>query len=157
MKLTEQERVKLAQELIESSEQQDECRVWVKRRHAKGYGEKTFNGVKDRVHRFAFAVFHGDFDDAWQVCHTCDNPPCINPNHLFLGTHDDNHADKVNKGRQAQGSNHGIAKLTEADIPEIFRLRKDGLLHREIADKFGVTRSRISTILARKEWDHVVI
>jgi hypothetical protein len=83
------------------------------------------------------------------VCHSCDNPKCCNPDHLFLGTPADNSADSVGKKRNAKGERNGRSKLTQEQVNEI-RLMSG--LHREIAEKYGVTRSMITLIKNYSNW-----
>lgn len=105
------------------------------------------------------------------VCHRCDNPPCINPAHLFLGTALDNVRDAISKGRMhptggqaggdythmARGEASGLSKLTEAKVREIRRLRaEEGLTQVELAARFGMSRTPIADILAGRTWRHVL-
>jgi DNA invertase Pin-like site-specific DNA recombinase len=93
------------------------------------------------------------------VLHTCDNPSCVCPQHLFLGTNLDNIADKVAKGRQRggggglRGEKHGQAKLTERDVIAI--RASVGATLQEIADLYGISNQQVSRIRARKKWAHV--
>ena len=89
------------------------------------------------------------------VCHTCDNPQCINPDHLFLGTNYDNVLDKLKKGRHRtiRGSARSDAKLTEADILEI--RASSGVSQQKLADKYGVHQVLISKIKKGERWGHV--
>jgi hypothetical protein len=101
------------------------------------------------------------------VCHVCDNPPCVNPDHLFLGTREMNMADMVRKGRGkgspwyhnkrtgVKGSQHGRAKLTEADIPVIRELLARGILLKDIAPLFNVSPETIGDIKHGRHWTHV--
>jgi len=89
------------------------------------------------------------------VCHSCDTPECVNVNHLFLGTHRDNDNDRHAKGRDARGSRHGMAKLSEADIATIRLRRGAGETPRSIAESYGVHLSLIYLIAKRKNWKHV--
>lgn len=94
-----------------------------------------------------------------QICHTCDNPPCVNFNHLFKGTALDNTNDMIAKGRkrQAMGELNAIPKLRESDIPLIFRMYADGYSQRAIAEIVGVSQMTIWSILHRRDWKHVPI
>jgi transcriptional regulator with XRE-family HTH domain len=88
------------------------------------------------------------------ICHDCDNPPCCNPHHLFLGTTQDNTADRDRKGRQVCGSAHYETILTEDDVVVIRVLKKSGWIGREIAEEFGVSPSTIYKICSGKTWSH---
>lgn len=79
------------------------CLEWQRSKIKHGYGNFSMDGVPHLAHRFAYELAYGAFDKLLHVCHKCDNPPCVNPDHLFLGTNADNHNDKIAKGRQAKG------------------------------------------------------
>ena len=109
-----------------------------------------------RIERLA-VLEYGKIPEGMFVCHHCDNPICVNPNHLFLGSAFDNIQDAINKGRMKRGSevcgsNHGCSKLTEQKVKDI---RKDTRLHRVIAKEYGVVRRTISEIKQNKTWRHV--
>lgn len=112
-----------------------------------------------RVHRWSYSEFIGPIPDGLDVLHKCDNPPCIRPEHLFLGTTLENQLDKVSKDRQAKGETNGFSKLTEEDVREIRRRYRRLSYHNsnvlELAYEFGVTAVNIRYILARKAWKHV--
>jgi hypothetical protein len=98
---------------------------------------------------------HGPIPNGMLVCHTCDNRPCINIEHLFLGTHADNSSDMVSKGRQAQGERNGNAKLTLEQVTEIRSRYVPRSAHANtytLAREFGVSRSAISLIVNTRQW-----
>jgi Homeodomain-like domain/NUMOD3 motif len=107
MTLSSEERERLAP-LLEYNAYLDEGNgCWLaKKNKLRGYGRFKFRGHRIRIHRLSFAVFNKDFDDTLLVLHRCDVKHCYNPEHLFLGTNDDNMADMVTKGRQAKGERH---------------------------------------------------
>lgn len=131
------------------------CWEWNGPRDQDGYGKFTVSGRPTSTHRYSWELHFGPIPEGQKVCHHCDNPPCSRPDHLFLGTHADNHADRNAKGRQARGETAGNAKLTTADIATIRQMRAGGMLHREIAAHFPVTRGMVSHILRREAWAHV--
>lgn len=133
----------------------DECWEWQAVRSYQGYGWFRLNGFTYRAHRVAFAVTNGD--TKLQVCHTCNNPPCCNPAHLYAGTQGDNIQQCFAEGRASdrKGEKNGCAKLTESDVCEIRALRDDGWLLRKIAEKYGVTKQQVSYICSGKCWKHL--
>jgi hypothetical protein len=104
------------------------------------------------AHRAAWELTNGPVRNGLFVLHRCDNRACVNPAHLFLGTHDDNMADMVSKGRQARGSVNGRAKLTEESVREILAVPTQG---RVLAKRFGVTPQCISRVRRGHAWAHV--
>jgi len=131
-----------------------ECWEWQGYTHTHGYGGVYGDDNKQfRVHRVAYGLAHGDFDQSLHVCHHCDNPICCNPAHLFLGTHEDNMRDMVRKGRSTAGEKHGMAKLTAAQVIEIRELLAAGdLTHGAIAKQYGVSRPAVSQINTGARW-----
>ena len=115
------------------------CMNWRGTLFANGYGR--IGG--QRAHRVAYESAYGAIPDGMLVCHRCDNRACVNPEHLFLGTTDDNMADMVAKGRSARGERHGRAKITQETAAEI---RKSTLKCREAAALYGVSKSMVSYI-----------
>jgi hypothetical protein len=99
---------------------QNECWEWTGRLNQYGYGRMKFQGKRGvRTHRISYMLFCGEIPEGIFVCHHCDNPSCVNPEHLFLGTHDDNNKDKCRKNRQPAGDIHWNRKLTVAQVSEI--------------------------------------
>ena len=107
------------------------------------------------AHRVAWEFTYGDIPPNRYVCHRCDVPTCVNPSHLFIGTHADNTADMVTKNRQAKGVRQGHSKLTEGKVREIRACWLVMASQPELARQFGVRQSTISGIVLRKSWKHV--
>lgn len=135
------------------------CWLWVGG-SSGGYGSIFSAGRKQKVHRYAYKLLVGDVADNICVLHRCDNPSCVNPEHLFLGTQQDNIADMVSKNRQtgAVGERNGNTKLTEDQVREVRRLyryksRTHGIY--ALAERFGVSDSTIHFIVQGKRWKHV--
>lgn len=139
----------------------DECWVWTGGVNRWGYGNFKWNGHVSNASRFSWELFNGVIPPKIFVCHKCDNPPCVNPNHLFLGTHSDNMRDAYQKGRMRghesyKGEKSNLSKLTEKEVVLIRALRKDeNLKLRELAKRFSVTEVAISKIINRQTWAHV--
>ncbi|QZI78635.1 hypothetical protein 22664UKE3-2_060 [Escherichia phage vB_EcoP-22664UKE3-2] len=118
----------------------------------EGYGRIMVARVKYMAHRLSYSINKGPIPDGYVVRHKCDNPSCINPEHLEVGTQADNIADKVSRGRQARGSGAGRAILTEESVREI---RSSPLKVSELSTLYGVSVVSIRNILRRKTWQHV--
>ncbi len=121
----------------------------------RGYGEIRVGSMTDgsrrmvKVHRVVWGAVFGPIPEGLHVLHSCDNPPCANPAHLFLGTNADNVADKVAKGRGAAGENHGRSKLTWGAVQAI---HEDSRTHGVIASEYGVARQTIQAVKAGEIW-----
>jgi ribosome-binding protein aMBF1 (putative translation factor) len=91
------------------------------------------------------------------VCHSCDNPPCVNPRHLWLGNDADNARDKEKKGRgnQAKGEDQGHSKLKAEDVLIIRSLVSDGMMQKDLAERFNVSRHTVTMIVHRRTWKHI--
>lgn len=127
-----------------------DCWNWTASTMGKGYGQFTFCGRRIKASRMSWMIHRGEIPPGLFVCHTCDNPLCVNPLHLFLGTNSDNLLDAARKGRNPMqvnpsvlwGEKHGSAKLTDAEVLSIIR-DCDGIPARVIAGMHGVCPSTI--------------
>lgn len=109
-----------------------------------------------RLHRLVWELTHEAIPPTVHVCHTCDNPPCINPEHLFTGTSRDNNDDKVRKGRHARGETAGRSKLTDMQVREMRALyAAGGESTNTLARRFGITQATTWKIVRRLAWRHV--
>ena len=127
------------------------CHEWVGCVMPNGYGQISHLGKTAYAHRIAWELANGPTDGLF-VLHRCDNRKCVNPDHLFLGTFDENMADMVDKKRQAHGTRNGHAKLT---VDQVKRIRAATGKQKEIAREYGVTRPLVSMIRANRIWRHV--
>ncbi len=131
------------------------CWEWIGPTY-RGYGRLWHRGKTIRAHRASWVIHHGDIPHGMFVCHRCDNPKCVNPDHLFLGTHRDNIDDKVRKGRCARldrrGEKGGNAKLA---VEDVLRIRRKLRPQKELAVEYGVDPSTISDIQRRKTWTNI--
>lgn len=122
----------------------------------KKYGHIKREGRTYLIHRFIYALSHKVSMDALEgyvVRHTCDNPRCINPQHLILGTTQDNVDDRVARGRSMKGEAHYKAKLTQEDVNEIRALYAEGnTSYTKLAAKYGVDKTNIACIIKHKTW-----
>lgn len=134
------------------------CWEWTAYRMKEGYGVLGIRGhYTDRAHRFSYKRFRGPIPPGMLVCHTCDNPPCVNPEHLFLGTNADNVADRERKGRgrRAIGSLAGHAKLNERKVLRIKQRLAAGANQSAVARQYGVDQCAINHIARGRTWRHV--
>jgi len=123
------------------------CWQWNGHRLKKGYGQFYYK-KESLAHRISWILTNGSIPDGLYVLHKCDNPPCVNPDHLFLGTQSQNLADMVAKGRDdpSYGENHFRCKLSLKQVKQIRQLRELGTLQSVLAESFGVTAAHISRI-----------
>ena len=134
------------------------CIEWQRNRDKDGYGRFRLNGDKRRVNRIVCFLTYGQPPANAVAMHTCDNPPCINPDHLRWGSHKDNWHDMVAKGRKAphHGVLTGSAKLTDEIVLEIRASRLELGQYAMAGRKYGVTPGVIGNILKGKTWKHLL-
>ncbi len=131
------------------------CWIWEGSLSVQGYGQVRINKRLLRAHRVSYEGYVGEIPHGMQVCHRCDTPSCVNPAHLFLGTHADNHRDKVAKGRQWRptGEKHHRVRLTESQVLEI---RKNPEVPMQaFAERFGVNVGTIWFVRQGLTWKHL--
>ena len=146
------------------------CWLWTAQLFLSGYGRFTLAGKRERAHRVAWMLTNGAIPEGLWVLHRCDNPRCVNSErHLFLGTPADNAHDRDAKGRQGpprdwfadcperrpRGDKHWRAKLASSDVVLIRKRVASGQSHRRIAREYGVDKSTVTRIAARRSWSHV--
>jgi len=127
---------------------------------SRGYGKFKADGVNYRAHRYSYQHLIGDIPDGMHVMHRCDNPSCVNPDHLTIGTHYDNMTDMVHKGRARgkgpRGSRNGASKFNEDQIINIRHQYDEGNISQaKLARKYDVTSAAINRIIHRQVWTHV--
>lgn len=158
----------------------DNCWEWQKGKTKFGYGKITYRNKFTLAHRISFLTFKGEISQDYSVLHSCDNPSCINPDHLWLGTQHDNVHDCIVKCRRntatgwkhtdqtkiklknrrrpdKRGEKHHLAKLNCDNVKEIIHLNNGGMKQAEIAEKFNLSQSTISKIVNKKRWPHLII
>jgi hypothetical protein len=139
------------------------CWEWTASTNGRGYGR--FNSGKENgfrlvgAHRLSYIIKYGPISDEICVLHKCDNRKCVNPDHLFLGTHADNALDKASKGRVVSNPNRGsksnFAKLKENQVRQIKNKYRQGVYQKDIAAEYGITQSAVSLIIRGKNWAHL--
>ena len=135
-----------------------ECWEWTRFRTKDGYGHMRYKGRMVESHRLALMLTDRPIPDGHEVMHLCDNPPCINPDHLTTGTHAENVADMVAKGRRAvmRGTSNPRARVTDADVIEMRRLYAEGGgTQAQIGAMFGLGKSQAHNVISGRQWAHV--
>lgn len=130
----------------------DECWGWKYSQQPSGYSQIRVDGTTQLAHRLSYELHYGPIPPGLHVCHKCDNRECVNPNHLFLGTHADNMRDRDSKGRVRHGQDHPCAILAEQDVVAIRVLAEQGIRQQVIAAKFGVQLNEVSRIVRGERW-----
>jgi hypothetical protein len=133
----------------------DACWKWPRLNPDQRYGYFKYRYRKYYAHRVSYEIHHGPIPEGMCVCHHCDNPPCCNPAHLFLGTDQDNVSDMIAKGRNVRGEDMHASKLTESQVLEIRYLYSIGWLQADLSAAFGVTPSSVSSVITGKSWKHL--
>lgn len=134
------------------------CWLWTGGTSPLGYGRIRVSAPRrvELAHRLSYAMKHGPVPEGLFVCHHCDNPACVNPEHLFVGTHEENMQDMVAKGRNVGSRGHRL--LDEERVREIkLMLRDTGMPHKEVAARFGVSRQLIDSISRGALWSRVKV
>lgn len=142
---------------IDRNQTDDECWIWTSATWGGGYGQFWLGGQSRSAHRISWVLHNqSEVPDKLNVLHECDNPLCVNPAHLFLGTLDENNKDRARKGRSRdqRGQLHNMVKLTVEQVVEIRALR-DKMSQRRIGERFGISQTTVSNIQRRERWNHV--
>lgn len=136
----------------------DACWLWVGCRAPNGYGRiiKSESTKLEIASRISYEIAYGSIPKNMLVCHRCDNPPCVNPNHLFLGTAQDNQLDCIAKKRNVYGEKQWCAKVTEIEVRAIRKAREHGVMLKDLANKYGIGITTVEQIVKRHTWKHVV-
>lgn len=132
------------------------CWDWTGYRNSRGYGVIGYQGGSQLAHRIAYMLLVGPIPTDLIVCHTCDNPACINPSHLFIGTPADNAADRDAKGRSARGEKNSQVKLSAQEVLEIrAKYATCSITQASLAIEYNVHNGTISNIVLRQTWKHL--
>jgi hypothetical protein len=171
-------------EKVDQSAGPDACWPWIGAlfRSTKArefwYGQFQLDGSPRLAHRVAWLLVNGEIPDGIKVLHTCDNPPCCNPTHLFLGTTLDNNRDMMAKGRgrfpgprvpaagnkngsrtkpesRPRGESHPKTNLTNDQVVEMRRLHHEGVKQVRLAERYGIDKTVVSKIITRRTWTHL--
>lgn len=140
-------------------QEDNDCWEWEGASLPRRYGLFTFDGERTRVaHKLMLKLWFNGLPHGLLALHACDNPKCVNPNHLWLGTSQENSDDCVQKNRQyrPKGEQHNMAKLTEADVRSIRQRYALGHLpYKSVAAEYGVTAQAIFQVVRRIHWKHI--
>lgn len=151
-------------------QQTAQCWIWQGSVVGGGYGKIVVRGKPMMAHRFSYEMAHGPIPKGLIACHICDTPPCVRPDHLFLGTYADNSEDMRRKGRSCaggrnpsiaqpehlvRGESHHRARLTEAQVREILERRLQGEKLTEIALDYAISPSQVHNIASGRSWSHL--
>ncbi len=132
------------------------CWWWKAGKRGDGYGAFAVGDKQIGAHRFSYQLHKGEIPAGMVVMHTCDQPLCVNPGHLVLGTSAENSADAARKGRRLPGSKNHQAKLTEAQVLELrARYAEGGISQVRLAAEYGVSHALVSFIVTRRAWKHI--
>lgn len=145
----------IAERFWKKVDKSGECWLWTGNKDKHGYGRIRCDHRKIRVHRVSFMIKFGEIPTGLCVCHKCDNPPCVNPEHLFLGTHADNIKDMFAKHRNnpPRGQRNHSAKLNERKVRLIRKIvSSHSMSNRRIAKRFGVSSQSIDAIANGRSW-----
>lgn len=134
----------------------DTCWLWTASKFRDGYGQFKINYKNTKAHRISYLLHNKELPNHLLVCHACDNPTCVRPTHLFLGTPAENSKDRDQKRRQNKGLTVNTVKLTEKQVIDIREKYKTGKFTQvKLAKKYNVAQSGISSIILRKTWKHL--
>lgn len=149
-------RIPLAERILRNSRMDESgCRIWTSCLDSDGYGylhNRQGSPKNLKAHRVSYEQFVGPIPAGMYVCHSCDVRRCVNPEHLWLGTHEQNQNDRILKGRSAKGSQFKTAKLNEKIVKAI---RAANGSMREIGAAFGISPQHVHDVRTRKTWKHV--
>lgn len=139
-------------EKVSIPENAGDCWIWTGSKLRGGYGNININHKTKQAHRLSYELHYGKIPAGLDVLHKCDNPPCVNPHHLFLGTDKTNAEDRSAKGRTVKGVLLPISKLNDGNVKEIRKLIALKIPRRKIAKLFGVGSTCITDIATGRTW-----
>ncbi len=138
-----------------------ECLIFTGYKDQAGYGIFRFNGKLEKAHRVAYQLMGSKISPGLHVCHKCDNPSCVQPTHLFIGTHMDNMRDMVRKGRNVSPDIKGVDRYNALLTPEAVKEIREAFkrpyrgLQKDLVEKYNVSRATIYKVVHRKTWNHI--
>ena len=149
----------MEQRFLSKVNKTDTCWLWTANKNEDGYGAFYFNKKDRKAHRVAYELWNGEIPADMCVRHTCDEPSCVNPAHLLVGTHTENMRDKVERGRQRTnpplGENHKLSKITDDEVREI-RVLRGFYSQTELGKMYNISKSQVYRIYHKKNWKHII-
>ncbi len=149
----------LKKRILRNYEEVNGCWNWKKYKNSLGYGIINVKGKIHLAHRISWQIFKGEIPESLLICHTCDNPSCINPNHLWMGTNKENQEDmfKKNRSRHVRGDDHSSSKLDSEKVKKIRSLSKPRYYTaKRLAEEFKVSEVTIHNIIYGRTWRHLL-
>lgn len=157
-KYTSEDQIKAFWSKVAITADDNQCWLWLAGRNNKGYGNAYWDGKAQKAHRMAWMFPNYVIPSEMKICHSCDNPQCVNPRHLFLGTQQENVDDMRQKGREnkAKGELAHTHKLTGGQVKEIrMRYALGGITQKQLAREYGIAKQNIWLIIQKKVWKHI--
>ena len=146
---------KLEERFFSKVEKGDSCWEWVASKYHDGYGAYYFNGKQGRAHRVSWEMKNGEIPENMYILHRCNNRTCVNPKHLYLGTHQDNMNDLARAGT-LKGIGHPSAKVTEREVRTIRHLWEKKIYTQiKIAEMFNISHKTVNGITTNTNWKHI--
>lgn len=140
---------------VEKTDDLNDCWKWKNKTHSERYGQIQFDKQMFLAHRYSWELHNGAIPNGLFVCHRCDVPSCVNPNHLFLGTPEDNNKDMASKNRSCKGEKNSNAKLTLEQVKGILAMHKAGVAIRFIAAEYRIKPRTIEAVVRGQNWKWV--
>ena len=139
----------------EKVDRSSDCWLWTGCKTPKRYGVVSLNNAKYYAHRVLFHISGGKYEEGKEVCHSCNNPSCVNPEHLRMDTRKGNSADRAAAGTLLRGSENYASVLDEEKVRCSRKMYQDGHTQKDIAKKYGVNHSTIGYVVRNKTWKHI--
>lgn len=136
---------------------ENDCWIWRNANKKTGYGILNYHGRAISAHRYSYQIFKGEIPKKSEICHTCDNRRCVNPEHLFLGNKSINMQDAIKKGRFSNGEKHYLSKISEEIVVAIRELKNNQpwISYREIGEIYDISQESVYDIVKRRTWKHI--